>query len=248
MNYPDYQLNLLEVEPKYIQNTSSKRFWYNHIKKNALKNDGDIFEFGVYRGTSLITAALILKQLKSKKKIFGFDSFCGFPSVSSYDEFSNFNNKLYFKNKFREQLKKFYKFKKDFSKVKKFTPSSVGTSGNFSKTSYQYVINKLQYFKLKNVELIKGDFKKTIPQFFKNNEKNISSCHLDSDLYEGYNIALPYVYKNLSKGGYIFLDEYFSFNYPGARIATDDFCKQNNLRPKKHKTRKGEFERWYIKR
>ena len=66
--YKEYELDLLGVEGPHKQTISSYRFWYEHIKKNAFKNDGDIFEFGVYRGNSLITAALILKELNSKKK------------------------------------------------------------------------------------------------------------------------------------------------------------------------------------
>ena len=66
--YKEYELDLLGVEGHHKQTISSYRFWYEHIKKNAFKNDGDIFEFGVYRGNSLITAALILKELNSKKK------------------------------------------------------------------------------------------------------------------------------------------------------------------------------------
>ena len=66
--YKEYELDLLGIEGPHKQSISSHRFWYEHVKKNALKNDGDIFEFGVYRGASLITAALILKERNSKKK------------------------------------------------------------------------------------------------------------------------------------------------------------------------------------
>ena len=68
MNFKEYELDLLEVEGPHKQMISPYRFWYDHIRKNALNNDGDIFEFGVYRGRSLITVAMILKELKSKKK------------------------------------------------------------------------------------------------------------------------------------------------------------------------------------
>ena len=82
-NYKEYELNLLGVNEFYNQTNSRLRFWYNHIKTNALKEDGDIFEFGVYKGNSLISAALILKELNSKKKVFGFDTFKGFTTESS---------------------------------------------------------------------------------------------------------------------------------------------------------------------
>ena len=246
MNYPEYQLDLMNIDGHHKQVISAKRFWYEHLKNNALKKDGDIFEFGVYEGSSLIAAALILKKLKSKKKIYGFDSFKGFPQISRFDELKNFKNKNYFSKKFQNQVKKFYDFKRTLMNIKKFIPGSIGTSGDFSKTSYQNVKKKIEFFNLDNVELIKGDFKKTVPKFFNSKQIKVSSCNLDCDLYEGYKIVLPYIYKYLSKNGYIFLDEYFSFNYPGAKIATDNFCKTINIKPKKHKVRDNEFERWYI--
>ena len=84
---------MLGVEGVHKQTISQYRFWNEHIKKNAFKNDGDIFEFGVYSGNSLITAALILKELNSKKKIYGFDTFRGFPSLSKFDDLNQFKKK-----------------------------------------------------------------------------------------------------------------------------------------------------------
>ena len=69
---------------------------------------------------------------------------------------------------------------------------------------------------------------------------------MDCDLYQSYKITLPYVFKNLTKGGYIHLDEYFSFKYPGAKIAIDEFCKKFNIKPKKQLVSYGEFERWFL--
>ena len=120
------------------------------------------------------------------------------------------------------------------------------TSGDFSNQSYDYLKKKIEYFKLDNIRLIKGNFEKTVPNFFNSNKIKISSCNIDCDLYEGYKIILPYIYNNLSKGGYIFLDEYYSLKFPGAKIATDNFCKNFKIKPKRNLVRKGEFERWYI--
>ena len=246
MNYKEYELDLLEVEGLHKQIISVHRFWYNHIKKNALKNDGDIFEFGVYRGKSLITAALILKSLKSKKKIYGFDNFEGLPGISKYDDLKNFNNKKYFSKKFQKEFKNFLKLKKLITGKKKFNAHNISTSGNFSNQSYKHLLKKIKYLKLDNIKLIRGDFKKTIPKFFNSKKINISSCNIDCDLYDGYKIILPHVYKNLTKGGSIFLDEYYSLKFPGAKIATDNFCKNFGIKPKKNLVRKGEFERWYL--
>jgi len=247
--YKEYELDLLGIEGPHKQSISNHRFWYEHIKKNALKKDGDIFEFGVYRGQSSITAALILKEFNSKKKIYCFDTFKGFPSKSNFDDFKNFKNKKYFNKKLQKEHKNFLQLKKTLNRNKKFNVYNISTSGNFSKTSYEYVKEKIDYFKLNNIVLIKGDFKETVPNFFNfppTSKIKISSCNMDCDLYDGYKIILPYVYKFLSKNGFIFLDEYYSLKFPGAKIATDDFCQKNKIKIKKCKVRDKEFERYYL--
>jgi hypothetical protein len=247
--YKEFELNLLGFEEVHKRSISQYRFWYEHIKKNAFKNDGDIFEFGVYRGKSAITAALILKELNSKKKIYCFDTFKGFPFKSNFDDLKNFKNKKYFNKKLQKDHKNFLRLKKTLNRNKKFNVYNVSTSGDFSKTSYEYVKEKIDYFKLDNIILIKGNFRETVPIFFDSappRKIKISSCNIDCDLYDGYKIILPYVYKFLSRNGYIFLDEYYSLKFPGAKIATDDFCEKNKINIKKCKVRNGEFERYYL--
>ena len=70
--------------------------------------------------------------------------------------------------------------------------------------------------------------------------------NIDCDLYDGYRIVLPFVWDNLSKGGYVHLDEYYSLKFPGARIATMEFCEKMKITPKQNLSRTGEFERWYL--
>ena len=243
--YKEYELDLLEVEGPHKQLISSYRFWYDHLKKNALKNDGDIFEFGVYRGRTLITAALILKSMKSKKKIYGFDTFSGFPLKSKYDELNQFKKK-FFNERMQKEFQNFLRIKKITNPKKKFTPQNISSSGSFNNTSYAHLIQKIDYFKLDNIKLIKGDFKDTVPNFFLSNSVKVSSCNIDCDLYNSYKTILPYLYSNLSKNGYIHLDEYYSLKFPGAKIATDEFCKKMKITPKKNKVRKGEFDRYYL--
>jgi len=244
--FKDYLLSLLEVDRFDNQSQSAFRFWYDHIKNFANKKDGDIFEFGVYRGKSLIAAALILKKLKSKKKIFAFDTFKGFPSYSKQDEIKRFKDSKYFSKKIISEHQKFLEIKKFTTNLKKFNTSNISTSGNFNKTSINLIKKKIEYFNLKNIEIIEGDFAKTVPKFFNSYNKNISSCNIDCDLYDGYKIILPFVYPALSKGGYIHLDEYYSLKFPGPKIAVDNFCKKKNIKPKKNNTRKGEFARYYL--
>ena len=57
----------------------------NLIKKVS-KVEGDIIEFGVGRGRSLIIISYLLSQLKIKKKLYAFDSFQGFGLIHKKDK------------------------------------------------------------------------------------------------------------------------------------------------------------------
>ena len=181
------------------------------------------------------------------KKVFGFDTFTGFPNYSPQDELDNFYKYKgkYFSEDFLMKFEKFKALKSIMSDSLELDKVSIATSGNFNTTSYEKVMKKIEYFKLENIEIIKGPFSKTVKNFLMKKYK-ISSANLDCDLYEGYKICLPIVYENLSKFGFIHLDEYFSFKYPGAKIACDEFFNERNIKPLKNQTRKNEFERWYL--
>ena len=246
----EYVTNLFEVDSYSESSNSRLRFWYQHIKKTIHHLEGDIFEFGVYRGSSIIAVALLLKELNSSKKVYGFDSFSGFPSLCEYDDLDSFY-------KFRGSIfsEEFIKEYEDFLEVKSiiennssFDPLSIATSGSFNQTSKELINKKIDYFSLDNIVLIEGDFKQSVPKFFKENKIKISSANIDCDLYEGYKTVLPFIYENLVDGGYVHLDEYYSFKYPGAKIACDEFFSAKSIIPKKNNTRIGEFERWFFQK
>ena len=54
-------------------------------------------------------------------------------------------------------------------------------------------MERIKYLKLKNVKLIKGDIAKTLPKFFAKGKIKISSCNIDTDLYDTSKIILPYI-------------------------------------------------------
>ena len=55
---------------------------------------GDYYEFGVFQGSSIISVALIFKFLRIKKKLYGFDSFGGFPNYHKKINLINLMNYL----------------------------------------------------------------------------------------------------------------------------------------------------------
>ena len=58
----------------------------NALKETARKINGDIAECGVYRAGGTIIIANVLKELKSDKRIYAFDSFEGMPEATELDK------------------------------------------------------------------------------------------------------------------------------------------------------------------
>ena len=184
---------------------------------------GAIIELGVARGRSLITTGLILEKLKSSKSVIGLDSFQGFPKYSSEDEFSNFED---LRNADVISEKHYIRVLKNSAHVKArgadVHPSQISSSQNFSNTSIKYVESRINYLGLQSrVKVEVGDFTLNIEKLIKG--ETLSLVLLDSDLYGSYAMTLPALWKQLSPGGYIYLDEYYSLKFPGPRIAVDDF-------------------------
>ncbi len=242
----EYILNKLKIDHFHSSSTSSKRYLYSHIRKHFQK-DGDIFEFGVYRGSSLLAIGLLLKELGSNKRIFGFDSFSGFPSYSEEDAIDNFYKyPEYFSQDFIKELDSFLKFSKFFNGNDILNEITLAESLDFSSNNIDLLRKKIEYLGLDNITLVEGDFELTVPSFFENYNDKVLACNIDSDLFRGYELILPKVWNTLSDDGYIHLDEYYSFKYPGAKIACDRFSKIYGTPIRKHEGRLGEFPRFYI--
>jgi hypothetical protein len=64
-----------------------------------------------------------------------------------------------------------------------------------------------------NVQLMKGWFDATLPDFVKNNREEIAYLHIDCDLYSSTKTIFDLLSKQIVKGTIIVFDEYF--NYPG---------------------------------
>ena len=246
----EFIYNSLEIENSGEFSKSAYRFWFNDFRKNYLKRTGDIYEFGVYRGGSLLAIALLSKRLGSKKHIWGFDSFEGFPRFSEQDHLNNFNEKNGFKKEQLEDVHLLAKIRQTKNIIEDNLDTSLsklGKAGLFKNTSYEFLQEKIEQLSLDNVTLLKGDFKDTVKKHFFEKNRSIFSANIDCDLYEGYKLCLPIVFESLEIGGIINLDEYYSLKYPGAKIATDEFLIKNSSASLiKVKTRIGEFPRYQI--
>jgi Macrocin-O-methyltransferase (TylF) len=196
---------------------------YFKLIPNLEKVPGEVVELGVARGRSLITTGLILENLKSPKSVIGLDSFEGFPKYSSEDEFNNFNDlrnaNLISEEHYNRVLKNAAHVKARGADVH---PSQISSSQDFSNTSIHYVQSRIDYLGLQSrVKIQVGDFTLNIEKLIEG--QTLSLVLLDSDLYGSYAMTLPTLWRQLSPGGYIYLDEYYSLKFPGPRIAVNKF-------------------------
>ena len=208
--------------------------------------EGNYVECGTFEGRTLFPLATFYNKISNSiqqltqgmgrkylKTIYGMDSFKGFPTSE------------YHSNDLPERFKDLYKDKlisKDhFEKAKKRTKNF--KSLDHLKSNYFEDINDVfeKAKKVQNVELIKGSFSDTTPNF----DKKICLLHLDCDLYESYLVCLDNLYKNVVNKGVIIFDEYYSYKYPGARIAVDEFFKDKKGTFEKYIDPEG-YERWWF--
>lgn len=153
---------------------------YQYEIYKMIKNiPGDVVEFGVFKGSSLIKFLTFREILEnnSSRKFYAFDAFGKFPrsKTKKFDE---------------EFIKKFEKDAGHGIKIKKL----------------QSILQKKGF---KNFELIKGDINLTALDFLKKNKSiKISLLHLDLDTYFVTRKILEKFFNNVVKKGIILIDDY----------------------------------------
>ena len=242
----DWIYNSLGIENLNPNSTSRLRHWFSHVRANHTILDGDIFEFGVYKGGGTIAMALQLKMLGSDKKIFAFDSFSGFPGYHENDEYKAFADRP---DLFDAELREQARLCKEIAEWRLGVPANaanISTSGDFSDISRAWLEIRLNKFGLNNVEIIEGNFKETIPEFMKTYSGSVFSANIDCDLYEGYRLSLNAIHPIAVDGAMIYLDEYYSLKFPGARIAVKEFLDETQETVTLLSDEKNDFQRWAI--
>ena len=256
----NYEFDLLGIH-NYKKKNSQLTDYFNLVRDIEITKNNFIIEAGVFNGASLISTAHLLKKLNKDITVLGFDTWEGFPedSYTKYDGEEGWNllikqNKIdtefiKCKNRWMEIVS----LKKGIS-TKTLGPESISLSGKFTNTSMDLIYQKSKFLGLSNIKLLKGDILKTMSNEnpYKIDSKN-RLCKLaliDSDLYLSYKAALPFIWERLSPNCHIFLDEYFSYKFPGARIATDEFIETLNKNDYKLNklSNSGDLERYSLQR
>jgi hypothetical protein len=192
---------------KYVRRHDIARFITRYeLFKKIINVKGSIVECGVHHGGGVMAWAKIseiLEPYNFHRKIVGFDTFEGFPSVTEADLPNN--------------LAKPGFFKEPYDVVSELQ----SCISDFNETRFIAHQDK--------VILVKGDANITIPTFIKQNQHIlISLLFLDFDLYEPTVAAIKGFLPRMPKGAVIAFDEVNNPVWPGETKALIESLNLNN--------------------
>jgi hypothetical protein len=187
----------LENFGKYVRRQHLKRFLAMYeVFKLVLPVKGSVVECGVYKGFGLMTWAKLSTMLEPEnltRRIYGFDTFAGFSSVSDKDAnpVAAPREGALYADSYEELQALIVEYDRD-----RFL-------GHIDK-----------------VHLVKGDVLETIPQFIgEHPHLVVSLLYLDMDLYEPTKVAIEHFVPRMPRGAVIAFDELDNPMWPGETLA-----------------------------
>eukprot|EP01084_Bolivina_argentea_P289888 497862_1 len=239
-----------------MERLNNIEFCVKHIYKNNII--GDCIELGCWRGGASIFMKACMKEQQEKyndqsQRIL----YCSDPFEGDEKNNCNCCNSIFLiigslifwlilniccsKTLLREFMKKFVikaQFRDKYIDVndidtlirtccKAITITNIFSGKMITKWYYSDVVEAFKRYDLydKNTKILKGFFQDTIPL---QNIKYISILRLDMDLYEATKEALELLYDKVSVGGFVIVDDYYSFK--GCKRAVDEFRTKFNIR------------------
>jgi len=188
--------------------TLSSIFYMDFLYQKIVDVHGIICEFGVRWGRNLAlfeSLRGIYEPYNYSRKIVGFDTFSGFPTIDVKDGRHEIISKGAYSvtegyDKYLEKILDYHEQESPISHIKKY-------------------------------ELVKGDASKTIKKYLNENpETIIAFAYFDMDLYEPTINCLRTIENHLTKGSVIGFDELNAHTYPGETIALKEWCDLKKYR------------------
>jgi len=205
---PDSWERKIENFPKYIKRQNLTRLLAQYeIFKRVLDVKGSVVECGVFRGGGLMAWAhisAILEPVNLTRRIYGFDTFAGFPSLSN----------------------------KDHNPLANLSPGDLYANSQDELRELIDIYDSYRFLgHVPKVELVKGDAVETIPAFLSSHQHLVVSLlFLDFDLYEPTRVALRHFFPRMPKGAVIAFDELDNPLWPGETSALLDELGIGRLR------------------
>lgn len=208
LNCPDCVEIKLENFPKYVRRQHLKRLLALYeIFKLVLPVKGSIIECGVYRGFGLMSWAKLSAMLEPEnltRRIYGFDTFEGFPAVHGKDQSE--------------------------SKEAEKGELSSNSYDELTELIREYDADRFLGH-IAKVELIRGDIAKTVPEFVQTHAHLVVSLlFLDCDLYEPTKTAIDHFLPRMPRGAVLALDELDNPRWPGEALGLLEAVGINHLK------------------
>lgn len=211
----------LENFAKYVPRQNLARFLARYeIFKMIQGVQGSIVECGVLFGGGLMSFAklsTILEPYNFQRRIFGFDTFAGFPSIEANDLAGKSERKS----------------------------AHLKEHGFAAEYAYEDIRRAIEIYDMSRylnhfpkVQLFRGDFAVSVREFLDDYPHVVISClYLDFDIYRPTKIALDHLLPRMPKGSVLVFDELNEEAFPGESIAVMEAINLNSLR-----VRRFEFE------
>ncbi|XVV08159.1 TylF/MycF/NovP-related O-methyltransferase [Actinoplanes sp. CA-131856] len=206
-NSPDDLPTRLATMARYARRAQVTRFAALYeLFKLTLPVKGSIVECGVFRGASFMTFAQLsaaLEPTNLTRRLYGFDSFGGFPSVSADDRPEETGAR-----------------------------AGALAADSYDELTRLLEIYDTDRFlgHLPKARLIRGDVTETIPAFVADHQHLVVSLlFLDLDLYEPTRTALKHFLPRMPKGAVLAFDELDNPLWPGETKAALDEVGLNRL-------------------
>jgi hypothetical protein len=209
-NDPIALIEKIEAFPKYASRQSIAKFLTKYeLFKLVLGVNGSIVECGVLHGAGLLTWAKlssIFEPSNHVRKVIGFDTFDGFPTIHSNDSKTGTFAELH--------------------------PSGLRGSSfeSIEEAVRVYDLNRA-ISHIPKIELVRGDIAKTGDSYLEENPHLVvSMLYLDFDLYEPTKKALECFLPRMPRGSVIVFDELNAKIFPGETLAVQEVIGLRNLK------------------
>jgi macrocin-O-methyltransferase TylF-like protien len=198
----------LENFPKYVRRQHLKRFLALYeIFKMVLPVKGSVVECGVYKGFGLMSWAklsTILEPENLTRRIYGFDSFAGFPKITARDS--------------------------NVISIPQPGELRADSAPELEKLIREYDQDRFLGH-IDKVHLVAGEVAHTVPRFIEEHPHLlVSLLFMDLDLYEPTRVALERFLPRMPRGAVVAFDELDNPIWPGETQAALDALPMRNLR------------------
>jgi O-methyltransferase len=188
-------IKIIEQVGPFTQTSPERIFALKNAIEYVIKNDiaGDIVECGIWKGGSMMAAALTLLNLGVKRRLYLFDTFAGMTTPTAVDR------DLYG----RSALQNLQEGMRESNNV-----SLDEVRANLRSTGYDESL----------ITYVRGPVEETLPN---NAPETIAILRLDTDWHESTYHELQHLFPRVSGGGVLIIDDYG--HWGGAQRAVDEF-------------------------